>query len=368
MVLQPVVSIQAKSSLLQKAIRSFEENNIDQAREFVDQAVTETPSAGKVWYYQGVIYEKLLRKQIATEKAPELLEKTLRAYRKALTLTKSPSQYQSFTQINLNNLWAYYLDRGRRYYHQGNFVRAIDYWQCCEQIQSNRPCLVLYKAIAAHQGRQHLLAKEYYTSYLSQAERVPVAVSRAVAQLSVTQEKNPEEGVAVIAAALLNDPFDYDLLWDQLAFYKQQTTLEVFGKYLEQKAADEPQNAAYCYQLGCWYEYQGELSKALQHYQKAAQLAPQEIAPIRQQGLVVYNQAAQLTREIQEMSDEVFQEKGAQLKEVLDDRLERALSHLERAAQQTCDTTVLKALKSLYSYLGKPARASQIEHQLNKCQ
>ncbi|MEL6358517.1 MAG: hypothetical protein AAFQ01_01090, partial [Bacteroidota bacterium] len=102
-------SLQAKPSLLKQAIQAFEKDDFAQAQTLIDQATDQTTAPGQAWYYRGAIYEKLLRDQITGEKAPELLETTLAAYRQALALIPAPSQYHSFVQINLENLWAYYV-------------------------------------------------------------------------------------------------------------------------------------------------------------------------------------------------------------------------------------------------------------------
>lgn len=357
--------LQAKPSLLKQAIQAFDQDDWAQAQVLIDQATSSEEAQGKTWYYRGAIYEKLLRNEITSEEAPQRLEKTLAAYRQALAMTLVPSQYHSFAQINLNNLWTYYLDRGRRYYRQENFEKAIEQWQYCEQIKAEAPCVSLYTAIASHQNEQYVLARQHYTQYLTQSKVAPAEVYRALAHLTAELEKNPQKGLQIIAEALPHYPFDHDLLYEQQALYQTLEQLDILKQQLEKKKGRSQQKAATYYQLGCWYELQGQTQEALQQYKKATKLAPSQVAPIRQQGIVYYNQAAQLTKKIQEMPDEEFQEKGRELKKDITRALEQALPCLEQARRlQPRDTLILKHLQTLYIRLQKPAQAAKIRQQL----
>lgn len=359
--------LQAQPSLLRQALQAWEKDDLTQARACVDQATAEEAAPGKAWYYQGVIYEKLLRTQIATEEAPQLFEKTLAAYRQALSLTTIPSQYHGFAQINLDNLWAYYIDRGRRYYRQGNFERAIKQWQYCEQIRTDKTCVDLYMAIAAHQDEQYALARQRYTKYLAATKVAPAPVYRAMAHMTAEQDKKPQEGLKIIEAALLHYPFDHDLLAAQWALYQVMEKTADLQKLLAKKIAEAPSEAAHYYHLGYWYEQQEKPEEALKQYQKAAELAPRQLAPVRQQGLVHYNQAAQLIQKIQEIPDEEFQEKGADLKATLTHAWEQALPCLEKAHRLAPrDPITLKQLQNVYIRLKNPVRAAHLERKLRR--
>lgn len=359
--------VQAKPSLLRQAIQAFEKDDLAQAQTLIDRVTNDKATSGKTWYYRGTIYEKLLRSQLATEEAAELFEKTLAAYHQALALTPDPSQYHSFAQVNLNNLWAYYLDRGRRYYRQENFDKALEQWKYCGKIKVDEPCVVLYTAIAMHQNEGYAQARQYYTQYLAQTKVSPAAVYRALAHLTTQLDKSPQKGLQVIAEALSQHPFDHDLLYEQLALYQKMEQVEDLQQQLTQKIAATPHKAAYYYQLGYWYEEEEQVKEALQQYQKAAELAPGNIAPVRQQGIVHYNQAALLTQEIQEMPDEEFQEKGLILREKITSALEKSLLYLEQARQlQPRDAVTLKHLYILYTRLQKPTQTIKIERTLHK--
>ncbi|MEM9417190.1 MAG: tetratricopeptide repeat protein [Bacteroidota bacterium] len=360
--------LQAQPPLIHQALVAFDKDDLEQAQTAIDQATSQAATSGPAWYYRGAIYEALLRKQISSEEAPELFAATLASYRQALALTPPASQFHSFAQINLNNLWAYYLDRGRRYYRQENFDKAVEQWQYCEQIRTDQPCVELYKAIAAHQDEQYALARQHYTQYLTQATTVPAPVYRGLAQVTAQLDQHAKQALLIIEQALQQYPFDNDLLAEQLALYQVgDGEKEALPQRLAKKLAAAPHDPALYYQLGYWYEQQGQPAQALLQYQQAATLAPHNIEPMRQQGIVHYNQAAQLTQTIEAMPAEAFQEKGMELRQALTKHLAQALACFKQARKrQPRDLFTLKHLQTLYLRLKKPAKAAKIERKLWK--
>ncbi len=367
-------SLQAKSSLVTQAIAALEREDFEQAKTHIDQAVEETTVQGQggVWYYRGVIYEKLLRSQAATEDAPQLFEATITAYQKALSLTSVCSQYHSFAKINLSGLWAYFLDRGRRYYRQEVFEKAIQQLQHCKQIKPEDPHAYLYTAIAAHQQDEYELALNNYELYLEKVHTenhtIPAAVYRGIAHLTASVRKDPQKALEIVERALLLYPFDHDLCCEQLQIYARLGQVEVLSELLKKKTEVTPQEATLHYQLGYCNIYQGQEKQALQQYGEATKCAPERIEPICQQGIIYYNQAARLTQEIKEMpEDKISQELCKEKMKQMEIALHQSLSYLEQAYKLSSrEPFMIKHLYNLYLRLRKPAKADKMARRLRK--
>jgi tetratricopeptide (TPR) repeat protein len=359
----------AKPSLVQQAIAAFEREELPEAKACINQ-VLEGPNTqvrGDYWYYRGVIYEKLLRSQIATEEAPQLLEEVLTAYHKVLALTPVASQYHSFAQINLNGLWAYYLERGRRYYKQEAFESALQQFKCCKEILPSNPYTYLYTAIAAHQEDDHDLALCDYIHYLASGVVAPAAVYHGLVHLTAYSLKDPEKALTILEQALLQYPFDNDLHYEQLQCYTALGQVDAKQRLVQEWVATTPYEAASHYQLGYWYEQQGQWKQAIAHYEKAAELAPDSVEPVRQQGIVHYNQGVQCIQETAKMSEEEFQKVGAQWIRELENHFDKALSCFEQADKLSPrDPLILKPLQNIYRCLQRPAQVKKIERRLRK--
>ncbi len=359
----------ANPALVRQAIVAFEEDKFFEAKTYIDRALEDPPTQvrGSAWYYRGVIYEKLLREQIATEEASLLFEETLNAYQKVLALTPAASQYHSFAQINLNGLWAYHLDRGRRYYKQEAFESAIQQFKYCKKIMPSHPDAYLYTAIAAHQEGENDLALHNYTHYLELGAVAPAAAYRGLAHLTAYPLKFPQKALIILEEALLQYPFDNDLLYDQLQLYTALDQVDVNQKLLQKQVAAISYEAAPHYQLGYWYEQQGQWQQALEQYKKAAELAPNRVELVLQQGIVHYNQAVQVSQEITKMAEEKFQQVGAKRIKKLENCLEQALPFFEQANKLSPrDPFILKHLQRIYRHLRKPVPLKKIERRLRK--
>ena len=361
------IPLQAKPTLVNQAIAAFEAEDFPEASALIDQATEGGaigPDAG-CWYYRGVIYEKLLRSKIATDEAPALFEETLAAYNRVLATAPQASQYHSFAQMNLGGLWAYYLDRGRRYYKQENFESAIMQFQYCRRISANDPYADLYTAVAAHQQEEYDLALSSYTSYMAAKKTVPTAVYHALARLTATFLKDPDEALAILEKGLAEYPFNNNLLHEEVAIYTTMGTTAVQAQLLKKET--ETNTAVACYQLGYWYGQQEREEEALVLYQKAGMLDPQHVEPFRQQGIVYYNQAVLVTQEITKIPEEDFQKVGVSLIKQLQERLASALTCFEQAQKiAPRDLFILRHLQITYQGLNKPAKAKKMERRLRR--
>lgn len=362
--------LQARPSIVTQAITALEKEDWEQAKTCIDLAVEEAAilGRGEVWYYRGAIYEKLLRNQVATEDAPQLFEMAMAAYQKALSLTPVNSQYHSFARINLSGLWAYFLDRARRYYRQEAFENAIQQLQYCKQIKPEDPYSYLYTAIAAHQKEDFELALTSYNLYLERAHVVPAAVYRGLAHLTASTLKDSQKALEITEKALSKYPFDRELCYEQLQIYAGLEQVDTLSEILQQRTVAAPHEAFLHYQLGYCYAYQGKEKQALQQYQEAIKCAPKQIESICQQGILHYNHAAQLTHEIQGIPEDEASQKLCKSKIMqMETLLQQALSYLEQAYKlNPRDPFIIKHLHSLYVHLHRPAQADKMARRLRR--
>ncbi|MEL6152746.1 MAG: hypothetical protein AAFQ78_01845, partial [Bacteroidota bacterium] len=304
----------AQPRLVTQAVRAFEQQDWAQAQALIDQA-TAMPAAEQqpcTWYYRGVIYEKLLRNNPAVAASATFLEQTLAAYQKVLELAPAASQYYSFAKINLNGLWEYYLYRGVRYYKQEAFERAIAQFDVCKRLMPKDTSAYLYTGIAAQQEGHYEQALQNYAQYQQLGGKSP-AVYRTVAHLTDRHLNDPAQALKILDQALLLYPFSDDLLQEQVRLYTAMDREVDREAWLQAQIAAASEEPAYPYQLAYWYAQDAQLHKALEYYQQAADLAPKQVEPIRQQGAIYYNQAVQMLNKMDALPEEEFQKTGVVL-------------------------------------------------------
>ena len=352
----------AQQRLIKQALACFDQGQFSEAQALIDQASQDKTLQlqASTWYYKGVVYEQLMRKNIALDIAGQYLEEALKAYQKTLTLTPEANQYHSFAQLNKQELWAYYLNRGVRYYKAEAFDRAIEAFAICKRIQPDDAHALLYTAIAAHQEEQYDLALAQYKAYL-QLEKGKPAVYCGLASITANQLHKPEQAKSILDQALQAYPWDVGLLEAQHQLLLALKELGARKQQLKEQVTASPLNPLPHFQLGYFYEQANQLEVAATYYQQAVNLALQELAPICRLGIVYYNQAANIINEAVAMPDHDFQQTGEELTNQAEQYFRKALHSFKQARKlDRGNLFILKQLHVIYTRLHMPEKAQII--------
>ncbi|MGI2298422.1 tetratricopeptide repeat protein [Candidatus Cardinium hertigii] len=272
-------------------------SNAQQARLAIDGAIKDSKLASHpaTWYYRGVIYDRLLRDHIASEEGPALLDEALAAYAQAQQLSVSKhKQFHSFALSNLTTLWSYFLNRGIGYYRQEAFDQAIDQFVICRRILPEESTPLLYMAIVYHSHDQPEEALRYYQDYLKvQGAQFPVL--RAIAAIHYHKLKNFDRAIAILNEALLQFPFNNELLEEKCSIYEAAGKVDGYADGLAVRIQNKEIHAYYAYAY--LLEYQGRMEEALFYYQQVLKEHPHQYDALRQMGFVFYNKAIKLHRD-----------------------------------------------------------------------
>jgi tetratricopeptide (TPR) repeat protein len=361
-------SVLAQPQLIKQALVLFDQENYTEAQALIDQASQDTQlqQQASTWYYKGVIYEQLMRKNIALDVAPQYLEEALQAYQKILTLTPEANQYHSFAPINIKGLWAYYLNRGSRYYKSEAFDQAIEQFEICKQLDPSDPYAWLYTAIAAHQAEQYDLALQQYKTYLKLEKGSP-AVYRGLANLTAYHLQDLAQANQILEQAIQQYPWEVCLLEEQNTLLLKQGQIEIKEQQLKEQLAKTPTDALLHFQLGYLYEQVGKLSESGTYYQQAVSLAPQKLEPICRLGMIYYNQAADVVNQATEMPEEAFQQRGEELKVQANQYLQKALNSFKQARKlKRSNLFIVKQLHIIYTRLHMSDKVRVIEDVMNR--
>lgn len=286
-----VVSVEGAVNASQSADPSLL-SNVQQARLAIDEAIKDSKLVNHpaTWYYRGVIYDRLLRDHIAWEEASTLLNEALAAYAQAkkLGLQKS-KQLHSFAVGNLAALWRYFLNRGVGYYRQEAVDQAIEQFVICRRILPEEPTPLLYMAIVYHNADQPEEALRYYQDYLA-VQGPQFAVARAMAAIHYHKLKNFDKAITILNAALLQFPFNNELLEEKCLIYEASGRIDDYAASLVIGVQHKEIDA--CYAYAYLLEHQGR--EAIPYYQQVLKDHPYQYDTLRQIGFLFYNEAIKL--------------------------------------------------------------------------
>ncbi len=352
-------------SLLALALEALQKEDLEQAQSYIDQPTEKTPVQGRTWYHRGVIYEKMLRGKISSEKAPLLLQETITSYQKVLQLKPRLSQYYSFAAMRLSQLGMYYLDRGRRYYRREAWDEAIRQYAFCFQIDPQVADTYLYTAVAAHQSGKHALALQHYEKYFILQPKPAATAYRALATLLADSYKRWEKAFKVLENALYWYPYDNSLLYEQRKIFAAAE--KDYLSHLRQRLRVLPHEPYAHYQLGYYYEQAGDTEEAQKYYRQASQCLSAPAAPWRQLGILRYQQAIQRIEEIRKLPEEKWEKEASTLEETLKQCLRQSLTYLQTAHRMDLtDRITLRLLKNIYRSLHLP-QEGKITRMLKAC-
>jgi tetratricopeptide (TPR) repeat protein len=353
---------------VKQALRAFDQQDFEKARETVDQLLQETKyqRQSSYWYYRGVIYDQLMRQHITSDSATFYLESALEAYQKTVSLSKKNTQYNSFADINIQAIWTYYLNRSVQYYKVEAFEEALEQLAICEKIYTHIPTNLLYTAIAAHQAEKYKLALEYYERYVKSTAAEP-QVYRAIASLTANQLKNPVEAKKILLNAIQKYPWDLNLLEEYYQLLVQNNELETKQKNLQIQLAETPHNATIYYQLAYLCIQNNSYEEAIQYGEKALELVPHQLELTLQLAKLYYNQGAEATNSMVDVPEETFQETGKEIIEQANNYLEKSLIYFEKANKiRPNELDIMKHLLILYTRLNKTEKADQTRRKIKR--
>lgn len=356
------------SNGLKPILQAFDGQEFEKTQTYVDQLIQDRKyqQESSVWYYRGVIYEQLMRKDIISDSAALYLEEALKSYQKAIAVSEEKTQFHSFSRINIQGLWAYYLNRGTQYYKIDAFEEALEQFEICQNIQRDVPITLLYIAITAHQAERYELALEYYNKYIKSGMSHPVA-TRALAQLTATHLNELQKAYMIVHEGLQQYPYDINLLEEYYQLLVRTSQLEARKAELQDQITKSSNNPRIYYQLAYLSFRENKYKKASLYYSKALEVMPWQLEIILELGKVHYNQGCEILKVIGDMPKEAFQENGKKLIEKTNAHLEKSLHYFELANKiSPKNLHILKPLYTLYARLNKPQKATQLAAKIRR--
>lgn len=356
------------SNNIQTALEAFQSGDLEKAQQVIDATVPKDSDANSAqgWYYRGVIYEQLMRKNITSDLSPHYLEEALTAYRKTLLCSKTQPQYYRFAEINLEKLWKYYINRSVQYYKMEYFEEALKQLEIVKRINPAADLIILYTAIINHQIEDYTQALDGYIQYLT-CHSQDASLYRILAALTISHQGDIDKAQELFQVALKKYPWDYNLLEDYYELLADNQLLHKQQHYLDSQLITNANNAIYYYQLAHLHYKLDHYGEAIEYAKKALYLAPSQPEVILQIATIYYNFAAKVLHNTLALSEEEFQQQNKQEIQKCNTTIQEAIIYLKRARKANPKNLyILQQLRMLYKWSANDSRAHIIEQQMHK--
>ncbi len=347
------------------------------AQEAVDAAINHEKSKAnaKTWYYRALVYYELASQKESPELAVGALDKAYEAYQKTAEFDAKGKYKKEIANGMAFMGNAIYME-GSAAYKAGDYANAYESFKKVMDIneaslKTSKDAVLdtstmLAAAFSADKAGNTEAAKGLYTKLLD-LDYKDAAVYQSVAALYKT-EGNLDKAREYLSKGREAFPDNKALIIDELNILLGEGNQdEAIGK-MEEAIALDPENATLHFAMGAAYDAQKKYDEAIVSYQKAIDLKSDYYDAYYNLGAVYYNQAADKTKEMNEL-DISDQKNYDRLKGESDGLFGKALPFFESALElRTEDLNTLIALKEIYARQGNNDKYTAVSDKIKALQ
>ncbi len=364
------------------AILSFNKNDIESAKKFIDKAgktvenkIKEGSSIdekthSKFWYYKGEIYFKIaLAKDPAIKQLYDIsaLDVATKSY-KSLLLVDIKKRYTKEAKIRLNYCANNYSIKAIESYNIKDYHNALMYFEKTLKILESHAINKIDTITIKNAAMSAQYAKKYdeaieYTKRLIELNYGGANNYRLIAQL----EEEKGDTIAAfesIKQGRLVFPSDKDLIIDEYNYFLKQGKQEDAIKNLELAINSDPNNKFLYGALGSLFLENSDHDSAIKYFQKAIKI-DSNYAEVQYQMGVIYVEIA--NKMIDKLNNAKTNTEYNKLKEEEKNLFRLALPYFEKSYQlNEKDTYTLDALKRVYYKLEMYEKSIMMKNKLEK--
>jgi len=405
------------SKMMKKADRAYSKYNLDQrnnkeelikARDLIQSALEdeEVANEGRAWVVKGQVYSSLanedIKMQIANPEAapsyPDAPYISYESFYEALNVAEK-SRYEREALEGLGNLTPIFSTLGNSYLQQQDYAKAYEPLGALLNIHEtfvaegenpiyqneadyNQQRFVV--AICATQAGDTPKAKELLTELYNE-EYQEAAVYSSLFEL-LMNEDNTEMALEVLDKGKALFPDDNTILFARINYYIQNDELELLEESLMQAVNAEPENASVHSALANVYmkiynrmiDEEGYDEKeatryrnmAIEYYDKAIALDPDDFEPYYSVGSIYFNEAAVITQQMSELGiekpDQIMYDS---LKVESEKLFEKALPYFKKAESlNPNDINSLIALREIFARTNEYEKVQELKVRVEKIQ
>lgn len=362
-------SLLAQNSAVSKATRYLDEGKLDLAKQSIDEAVVheKTMDKGKTWYTKGKVY-----KAIALSENPDYqslddnaLVESVESFKKAMEMEKENSTYHLFSQEEVNQLWATTLNKGAELFEAGEYEQAIEQFNDLQVINPEDTTGYLYAGIAAMQASQYEVAEKNYYKLLDMGYKSP-DVYTGLIWLEKSQNEDLDKALELVEQARKDMPENLDIMREEINLLLSLERKEEALAKSEAAIQAEPENPSLYYITAYLYDEVGQGEKAEEFYKKAIEINPEYFDANYNLAVLYFNRGVEVVKEANNMTIEMYQKKGKEVKAKSKVHFEAAIPYLLKAHEiKPEDTQVVEILQTTYMELGMTDKAEEYRKKLD---
>lgn len=357
---------QAQNKNVNRAEDKVKDGHFEEARDLINPATldSKTGKEAKTWFLKGEVYDGLAKKDSASNPSSYLVYKdtAYEAYRQCLKLDPKYPQLLLTSFRPISSMYVDYWTAAANKFNDKDYKGSFQDFKMVENINDflyglglgmgsklDTMAILNIGNSAFNMGEKDTAA--YYYQQLADAKYTGQSFIYKVL-LSVYRDKDDQKYLAVLAEAKTLFPDDKDFADEEISYYSEKHDMGKLVQKLQEEIAKNPNDYNAVLNLAITYDNMatpkndsGQITalpanhdelfqKAVDTYKKAISLKPDAYAANFNLGLMYYNAAAQIGKEMGQLSSTAAdQAKANQLANQQDTILNQATPFLEKAYQ-----------------------------------
>ena len=376
LLLLAAVSVHAQKAVkpnLNKALSSWKEGKLDEAKTMIDLATTyeKTMNDGKTWYYRGLIYTSIDTTSNETYKAlsTDAFTTAMESFKKGDELNGGKEHFIQdamglpiLKSQQFDYLESVYLNQGASAYQEEDLEAALKSFEKAQVVKPADTLAYFYGGFAANGLENYDKALTNFRKYIDLGGKSSDAYLTIINIYSGPKE-NKEEALKVVREARTKYPANSDLPKVEIGLLIDLKRTDEAKKGLEEAVKKEPNNKILHFYLGYANSSLNNIAEAKKNYEAALKIDPQYFEAQLYLAKLVYADAASIKKEMSNLGISADDKKKRfALDAKLVESLKVALPYWERAEKiNGDDQEVLDTLYSIYTDLDLQEQLKRIE-------
>lgn len=386
--LGPAVSaLTAQTKNVNKAEDDLKSGKLDEAQGLINEAAAneKTSDKAKTWYLKGEVYSAMAKKDSGTANASLYRDTALQAYQQCLKLDP---KYTSMLLTNykpLNDIYVDYWRDGANAFNAKEYQAAFDDFKHVKSVNDylfslglgmgskiDTMAILNIGNAAYNMGTSNPAMKDTAAIYYQQLADIKYKDEAFIYRVLLTQYRDKDEAkyLATLDEAKALFPNDNDFTSEEISYYNEKGDMTKLVSKLEETIQKNPNDYNSLLNLAITYDNMANprndsgqvadlpanhdelFSKAVDTYKKAISINPDDYAANFNLGLMYYNSAAHLGKELGALgTTKADQGKQDSLLKIQNSYLDQATPYLQKAfnvldAKPSLDPSELAAYKN----------------------
>ena len=359
---------------LNKALNSWKEGKLDEAKANIDAATTseKTMNDAKTWYYRGLIYAAIdttsneAHKALATDAYKTAVESFKKADElntgKAELFIQDAAGLPMLKSQQMSNWAGGYLNKGASQYQEEDLEGALKNFEKVQEILPKDTTAYFYAGFVANGLENYDKAIENFKKYNEFGGKSSDGYS-IMSNIYSGPKENKEEALKVIREAKTKFPANQDFPKVEIGLLIDLKRIDEAKSGLESAVAKEPGNKILHFYLGYANASLNKMDEAKKNYEDALKIDPQYFEAQLYLAKLMYSEAAAIKKEMSNLGiSAADKKKKFDLDKVLVEKLKIALPFWEKAEKvKPDDQEVLDTLYAMYTDLDMQDQMKRID-------